>query len=149
MPGLNTNHTGWWDRNQSCQVVYFHTKSRNFGMFWEALELNILVFFTAIRYIFLEICCMAISYILWSFGVVFPILVYFTKENLANLTETLFLNRDVVPLGFSWPWVRRLRCATNNRETLRSISPCKLEIRSDFKLFVFNYFSTFIELKHN
>jgi hypothetical protein len=43
------------------------------GKFWRALKLKMLAYFTAIWYI-----C-------WLFGTFFPVLVYCTKKNLANL----------------------------------------------------------------
>jgi hypothetical protein len=58
-----------------------YLKSLGVGTFWYILRTS------GIFWSYLE-NVMAVWYILWPFGVLFPILVYCTKENLATLSPT-------------------------------------------------------------
>jgi hypothetical protein len=68
---------------QGCQMVCFQTKNPNLSKFCGVLLRKILVYFMANWKYFV-----AIWYILWYFGIISPVLVFWTKKNLA----TLFLN---------------------------------------------------------
>jgi hypothetical protein len=68
-------------RDQGCQMVCFQTKFPNLGKFWRALQLKMLVYFMEIW----SISRSSGTYILWTFGIFFPILVFCTKKNLATL----------------------------------------------------------------
>jgi hypothetical protein len=78
---------------QGCQMPDFQTKKSNLGKFWRVLQWKMLVYFMSILSTLRpwKIFCghlvyfVAIWYILWSFGVFFPVLVYCTKKNLATL----------------------------------------------------------------
>jgi hypothetical protein len=63
--------------DEGCQMVYFHTKSFNLGIFRRALEWNILVYFISIWNILRPFW-----YILWPFGIYFGHLVYFYRFGL-------------------------------------------------------------------
>jgi hypothetical protein len=64
-------------------MVYFQTKIRNFGQILEGLRLeNVNEFGWPFGIFF-----MAIWFIVCSFGTVFPVLVSFTKKNLATLVS--------------------------------------------------------------
>jgi hypothetical protein len=55
-------------------MVYFQTRNRNLGQFWRVLQWNMLVYFRAIWSTHFT----AICYILWSFGIYYGYLVYFS-----------------------------------------------------------------------
>jgi hypothetical protein len=65
---------------QGFQMVYFHTKHPNLGIFWRALELKMFVYFMT-NLIFFTV----IGYILCHFGIVCSLLVCLDKESLATL----------------------------------------------------------------
>jgi hypothetical protein len=74
-------------------MVHFQTKKSQFGSILEGVAMedvgifyDRLVYFTANWYTYF----MAIWYILWSFGILFPILLCCTKKNLATLMSTVF-----------------------------------------------------------
>jgi hypothetical protein len=84
--------------NQGCQMAYFQTKNPNCGIFWEAFEWKILLYFMDIWYF--ESCllnCIAVWYILCSFGIFLTILVCCTKKNLATL---VLIKREVSNVDF-------------------------------------------------
>jgi hypothetical protein len=73
-------------QQQGCQMVYFLTKNPNLGTFWRALEWKMLVCLITIRNVSLPFCMIyGHLVILWSFVIFSPVLVYFTKKNLATL----------------------------------------------------------------
>jgi hypothetical protein len=91
---------------QGCQMFCFRTKNPNLGKFWRALDWKkwIYVFyghlenFTDIWDIF-----MTIWYILYSFGTFFPVLVSWTKKNLATLIWKSTKERTyITPFSQSW-----------------------------------------------
>jgi vacuolar-type H+-ATPase subunit I/STV1 len=74
-------------------MVYFQTKNTSLGKFWRAFEWKTLVYF------------MTIGIILWPFGIIYgrlvwfvviwyilPILVFWTKKNLATLHRSRLRN---------------------------------------------------------
>jgi hypothetical protein len=73
--------------DQGCQMAYFQTKNPNLSKFWSILQWKILLSF-GLFYGHL-VYLMAISYILWLYGVFFPVLVCCTKTNLAALAKIL------------------------------------------------------------
>jgi hypothetical protein len=73
--------------DQGCQMAYFQTKNSHWGKFLRDYDWkngNILWPF-GIFYGHSD-CFMAILYILHSFGTFFPVLVSWTKKNLATLS---------------------------------------------------------------
>jgi hypothetical protein len=60
---------------RGCQMVCFKTKNPNLGKFWRALQWKMLVYFNDTWSILHMLFC----YILWTFGVVRGILVYFSR----------------------------------------------------------------------
>jgi hypothetical protein len=70
-------------------MVCFQTKNPNLGTFWRVLQWKILAYFMIIWSI-LRQYFRAIWYILWFFGIFFPILVFCTKENLATTEKSQF-----------------------------------------------------------
>jgi hypothetical protein len=67
--------------DQGCQMVCFQTKNPNLGKFWRVLLWKILVYF------YHSVYFKAIWNILWQFGIFFPVLVFWTKKNLATLLQ--------------------------------------------------------------
>jgi hypothetical protein len=74
-------------------MVSFQTKNPNLGKFWRAnfayvyifcKDWKLLIYFMTIRNI-LRTYFMTIWYILFSFWCIFPVLVSYTKKNLATL----------------------------------------------------------------
>jgi hypothetical protein len=71
---------------QCCQMVYYQTQNPILGEFCMVFQWKMLVFCTAILSIFCQmVFLMDIRYILWSFGIFFPVLVCCTVKNLATL----------------------------------------------------------------
>jgi hypothetical protein len=68
-------------------MVYFQTKSPNLGKFLEGLGMEkVGVFNGHLKYIMaVWYILMAIWYTLWPFGIIFHVLVYCVKKNLATL----------------------------------------------------------------
>jgi hypothetical protein len=66
--------------SQGCQMVYFHTKNPNLGIFCRASEWKLYVYFMTIWSIFA-----AILYILWPLALYFSVVVCCTIKNLATL----------------------------------------------------------------
>jgi hypothetical protein len=60
-------------------MAYFQTKNPDLGKFWRVLQRKMLVYFTAIWSI---VCSLDILM------VIFPVLLWFTKKNLATLAQT-------------------------------------------------------------
>jgi hypothetical protein len=55
------------------QMVYFQTKNTKCGIFWKALEWEILVYFMHFwNFLSCLLNCIAVWYILWSFGIFLP-----------------------------------------------------------------------------
>jgi hypothetical protein len=77
---------------QGCQMVYFQTKNSNLGKFWRVLQRKMLVYFMSMFGLFYGHWkyVTAIWYILWPFGLFFPVLVCCTKKNLATLAKRNF-----------------------------------------------------------
>jgi uncharacterized Tic20 family protein len=70
-------------------MAYFQTKNPKLGKFWRVLQWKMLAYFMAIWSILLPfgtcICGHLVNFlVIWS---IFPVLVYFTKKNLATLFE--------------------------------------------------------------
>jgi hypothetical protein len=73
------------DMNQGCQIIFSSRKS-HLGKFWKVLQLKI--FYDQFVYIKVKWYSlhMSIWYILWSFGIFFPVwYTYCTAKNLATL----------------------------------------------------------------
>jgi hypothetical protein len=70
----------WFDPGLPDGISIFMTKKANLGKFWKALERIMLVPFVAIRYTYF----MAIWYILWSFGIFFPVVVCCSMKKSGN-----------------------------------------------------------------
>jgi hypothetical protein len=66
-----------------CQVVYFHTKNPNLGIFWRGLDWKMLVYFTTLWNILLGLFYG--RYSLWSFAIFFLFWYVWTNKNLATL----------------------------------------------------------------
>jgi phosphatidylglycerophosphate synthase len=53
--------------------IYFQTKKTNFGKFWKAMQWKMLVLKVPFCLLYGQMVnCLAIWYILWSFGIFFP-----------------------------------------------------------------------------
>jgi hypothetical protein len=48
--------------NQCCQMIYYHAKNTNLGLYWRALEWKVLVYLWPFEYL------TAMCYMLWLFG---------------------------------------------------------------------------------
>jgi hypothetical protein len=72
-------------------MVCFQAKNPNLGKFRRALDCKMLIYFMAIWNILRTFkIFMTIWYILCSFGTLFPVLVPWTKKNLASLIGIIF-----------------------------------------------------------
>jgi hypothetical protein len=82
--------------NQGCQMAYLQTENPILGKFWRVSQWKILVHFMAICFILLpfDIFCghLANFMVIWY---IFPVLVRFSKKNLATLLLMFTIAADV------------------------------------------------------
>jgi hypothetical protein len=90
----------WPHPIQGCQMVYFQTKNPNLGKFWRVLQWQDIctlwtfgIFYSQLLYF------MAIWYILWLFGIYFPVLVCCIEKNLETLILSLHTIHVAIDLG--------------------------------------------------
>jgi hypothetical protein len=106
---------------QGCQLVYFHTKNPNLGIFWRALEWNLLVYVFYDHWEYFA----SIWNILWPFGVVCGHLLSFfsfgclDQEKSGNPGPTIKMGYAVV---CSW----KIDWESNPTEEVKSIKPEEL-----------------------
>jgi hypothetical protein len=76
---------------QGCQMVCFQTQNPNLGKFWGSCNGKSWYILLPIYYQFYGHWkyLMAIWYILLSFGIFLPVLVFFTRKNLATLLSSV------------------------------------------------------------
>jgi hypothetical protein len=89
-------------KDQGCQMVYFQTKTTNFGKFWRALHSleNVVLFYVHLEY-FADIwyILMTIWYILCSLGAFFPGFGIMHQEKSGNPGKDSLLGRKL-PLTY-------------------------------------------------
>jgi hypothetical protein len=96
-------------RNQGCQMVYFQTKNPVLGKFWRALDWKMSIYFKDIWNILQTFgifynCLVHFVFIRYFF----PVLVSFTKKNLAILGATFqFVDNKNVFCNIQNPFGRR------------------------------------------
>jgi hypothetical protein len=76
-------------------MVYFQTQNPNWGKFWRALDLEMLIYFTAICNI-LRTHGIFFDHLIYFVFIryIFPVLVSCTKKNLATLINGMKLSKD-------------------------------------------------------
>jgi hypothetical protein len=78
-------------------MVYFQTKNPNYDKFWRSLEWKMLVHFMVIWNILRPYLGIFYGHLemSWAFDMLFPVVVYFVKKNLAILQCTPLKNVGV------------------------------------------------------
>jgi hypothetical protein len=74
-------------KGQGCQMVCFQTKNPTLGKLWRALDWKLYILLPVRKFYGDLGYFMTIWYILYSFGTFFPVLVSYTKKNLATLDK--------------------------------------------------------------
>jgi hypothetical protein len=95
------------------------------GKFWGALERKIIVYFMAIQNINGKLVYFEVHYVvyLWPFGIFSPVLVCFTKKNLAAL-ETIRSRSFDAKKSFIWD-AKKLVEILNPKKNLKCVFPIR------------------------